>query len=626
MSHIITINNNNNNTNNNNNNNNNNTNNNKKIKTKNKKLNNINIFKLLFNRFNKHQKTCLTKTEELLDYILNSNNIKYIKNYLKKNSIHNPNLTNFDLIVKKIYKMSNNSIIIEKIKKIAFEMIYDFNNQTQNNQTHIKNLITKNILLTYESYNNIVSNSPDININNLYNKDHLETIIGYLILLNYKTENFKEFELFKWELLDASIGFMYQLKKYINLQLKYFNILRGLYASYSDYYFKLLRYNYDVKQIIRNVTYWFKHINLDLNPSDTNLDNWRIYYMIHSSIYTKNFNIRNNILVYPSKINNNFNICEIYLDYVLNFPSIQITNLWDSSYTIIKEYEYITIRNLQLLISMNKYILQNYKLLNKTNPPSLEWKHAYHTLIFNIIHVMNKSFKDIQIYISKIQLYFEDYTMDAINLEYINTIMLELNNIFNIYINLNFSNDQLSNIIVSIFKIYNNFIFEKLFDNIYYFDKLWKHIIYTINKKNRIDKSFINYLFDKLIQNDFDYNKLELFASNVLPHKWLNILDSFSNEEILPEEFYDPFTNEIIMEPLILPITGQITDKNVIYTILLNNPVNPFNRLELSIKELEEYNIQPEIVQKLTQFKIDLKQKRQNTVYTRHKKTTGKIF
>ena len=572
-------------------------------------------FRFLFNRFKNQIKNNLVKTEELLDYIINSTNIKYIKKFLSKKSYDNPNLTNFDMIIKKIYKMPHNKILIEKIQKIAFEIVYAFkfniNEQPINEQNmdKIKKLMNRLRLLTYESYNNIVANSPNININNLYEHDQLETIIGYIIILNYNTDKFK---LFKWELFDASIGFIYQLKKYLKIQLKYFYILKGLYSSYSDYYSKLMMHNYDINQTIKNIKYWFKYLNVDLTPS-VEIDNWRIYYIIHSVRYTKNINIRRNILVYPEYINDNFSIVEIYMDYVLNFQNIQINNFWNATQTIIKEYEYMTLRNLKLLLSINKYIIKNLKNLTTNNDMmSLEWKNSYHTLSCNIVHMMNKSIKDIKSYRLIINLYYNDYAIYVINLEFINNILLEMDNIIDIYLSLKFNNDQFSNIIVRVFKMYDTYKFERIFDNIYYFDSIWKHIINTVKKKNKSDNQFIEYLCDKLIQNNFDYNNLEIYSRIMIPNNWIDTMDRFLNEDTLPDEFYDPFTNEIIYEPLILPITGQITDKNVIYKILSNNPINPFNRMELSIKELEEYNMQPEIIQKLTEFKINLKESRQN--------------
>ena len=59
-------------------------------------------FRFLFNRFKNQIKNNLVKTEELLDYIINSTNIKYIKKFLSHKSYDNPNLTNFDMIIKKI--------------------------------------------------------------------------------------------------------------------------------------------------------------------------------------------------------------------------------------------------------------------------------------------------------------------------------------------------------------------------------------------------------------------------------------------------------------------------------------------------------------------------------------------
>lgn len=567
-----------------------------------------NEFRFLFNRFKNQININSVKTEELLDYILDSNNSnnKYIKNFLKKKSNDVYNLTNFDIIVKKLSKMSHKPSIVEKLQKIAFDIVYCFKQPINDQYNYkIKKLMGRLYLLTYEPYQNIVANSPHININNLYNHNHLETIIGYLILFNYNTDKFSSY---KWELLDASIGFIYQLKKYLKVQLKYFYILKGLYASYSDYYSKLLQNNYDINQTIKNIKYWLQYLNMDLTPSE--IDNWRIYYIIHSLIYTKNINIRQNILIHPEYINNNIGIIEIYLEYVLNFHNIPINNFWNATQTVINESEYMSVRNIRLIVSINKYINKN-KNNNILSVVSIEWKNKYHTMICNIIHFMEKSVKEIQNYISRNNLYYTDYAIYVINLEYINNMLVELDNIIDVYMVLNFTNEQLSNIIVRIFKMYDTYKFERIFDNVYYFDSNWKYIISNIKKRNRQDNTFLEYLCDKLIQNGFDYNKLELYSRIVIPNKWIDIMDNFSNQEELPDEFYDPFTDEIIVEPMILPITGQITDKNVIYKILMNNPINPFNRLELTIKELEEYNMKPEIIEQLEQFKKDLKEKRQ---------------
>jgi hypothetical protein len=49
------------------------------------------------------------------------------------------------------------------------------------------------------------------------------------------------------------------------------------------------------------------------------------------------------------------------------------------------------------------------------------------------------------------------------------------------------------------------------------------------------------------------------------------------------------FTFEIIKTPIILPDTNQFVDKTVIEQILINNPINPFTGLTLTIEQLEKY-------------------------------------
>jgi len=77
----------------------------------------------------------------------------------------------------------------------------------------------------------------------------------------------------------------------------------------------------------------------------------------------------------------------------------------------------------------------------------------------------------------------------------------------------------------------------------------------------------------------------------------------------LEEEFGDPITGEIIQTPLVLPITKQIMEKNVIYKILLDNPFNPFNNLPLTIQELEEYNQKEENKEILNDFNMLFRKK-----------------
>ena len=49
-----------------------------------------------------------------------------------------------------------------------------------------------------------------------------------------------------------------------------------------------------------------------------------------------------------------------------------------------------------------------------------------------------------------------------------------------------------------------------------------------------------------------------------------------------------------------------IVDRDMIYRYLLTNNENPFNRLELNINILNEYNSRPKVINKLKAFKSEL--------------------
>jgi uncharacterized protein YukJ len=90
------------------------------------------------------------------------------------------------------------------------------------------------------------------------------------------------------------------------------------------------------------------------------------------------------------------------------------------------------------------------------------------------------------------------------------------------------------------------------------------------------------------------------------------LYEKCSNEVLIKnnidDEFLDPITCEIIKEPMFLPDTNQITDKQVIYQILLTNPRNPFSGLPLTYEELEKYNQSNDIINKINDFKTKMNQ------------------
>lgn len=82
------------------------------------------------------------------------------------------------------------------------------------------------------------------------------------------------------------------------------------------------------------------------------------------------------------------------------------------------------------------------------------------------------------------------------------------------------------------------------------------------------------------------------------------------NKEIedkeIPEELCDPIMSTLIEDPIMLPSTKIIMDKGVIARHLLSDPHDPFNRDELTMEKLEEFNEQDDIKKELDVLKVKI--------------------
>ncbi len=72
------------------------------------------------------------------------------------------------------------------------------------------------------------------------------------------------------------------------------------------------------------------------------------------------------------------------------------------------------------------------------------------------------------------------------------------------------------------------------------------------------------------------------------------------NYDDAPEEFFDPITTVIMEDPVLLPSSKTIIDRNTILTHLLSDPTDPFNRSSLTKEMLVEC---PDLKDKINQYK-----------------------
>ena len=60
------------------------------------------------------------------------------------------------------------------------------------------------------------------------------------------------------------------------------------------------------------------------------------------------------------------------------------------------------------------------------------------------------------------------------------------------------------------------------------------------------------------------------------------------NYDDAPEEFFDPITTILMEDPVLLPSSKTILDRSTIFTHLLSDPTDPFNRSNLTKEMLIE--------------------------------------
>ena len=174
-------------------------------------------------------------------------------------------------------------------------------------------------------------------------------------------------------------------------------------------------------------------------------------------------------------------------------------------------------------------------------------------------------------------------------------------------------------IMISIHKLNKNMVklneFCKEKNNIY---KMMMYIIdiYLLFDKKYLKiikndtRSFSNDKFDKIYQN---LNNIYKHKNVLLLYELLEEIKEITIEEDIeyeniPEDYLDPLYNTLMDNPVLLPSCGKYVDYDVIKKHLLYHNFDPFNRDELSLEQLEEYNNKPEIKEKNELFKKEIEE------------------
>lgn len=266
-------------------------------------------------------------------------------------------------------------------------------------------------------------------------------------------------------------------------------------------------------------------------------------------------------------------------DYDFDLDKI-IPTINESIDTIGKTLEYaiasytINSTNMFQAIMSNKYLLLINSIIDNMNIGlSLIKKFINNSDIIKLLHDVKKENDYI----------FSSHTIAGINLIYSKYIDICLNDKYkiNVLINNNIiSRTKYMNLFFEMIKIFEILAENKiLIDTNLNIDILEKYITHhKLNIENYNLVNFINHKKDELIEDD------------------------------LPEEFHDTIFMSVIKDPIMIPHSEDIHDKNSMLYYLSTNPINPLTREKLTVSDVVEYNKNKDILEKINEF-IEKKKK-----------------
>jgi hypothetical protein len=513
--------------------------------------------------------------------------IKTIK--FEKYDLHNSN--NLFLQDKDIFHKNLLLILIELFtKKYSFNIrnleqniiplkiyffIYDLIKYTYTELIHESKLITNNNTLLTLLVNERINNIKYIIEDSLlleYNKNFFETSLLWLIKIDKLDKLNKIDKLNKLNKIDNpdklnKIDNPDNLSKIDNLDEKYEECLKTIYL-YFDFNIDKIVITKNIYILISNIFDYklTKNYNLIIDfyyltnklLSKEERKKFAKHYFYISKVINKL--LKNFSLIYEKIRNENYVVFEVIYEMCFIFNQ---TLLYFGNYRRLFENEY----------DKNIYYFKKFCCVFLEN------------IIFNIDKLIDgvkkKMDYDIKYYQHSIKVLF--ITLKYLCLHYKKIIFCdELKQLFSEVIE--YFLNKTKNIAV------NNIEFDliSIYCNI-------KDIVIEINNIN----------FFKNV--DFSDLKLKLLELNKIT---INQLVFFNNHdkkiiEIYDDKYCDPITNTLIGTPIMVP-ENVIVDKNMITRYLLTHNENPFNRLELNINILNEYNNRPDVLIKINEYKKEL--------------------
>jgi len=517
-----------------------------------------------------------------------------------------------------------------------------------NKNTIIYNVIEKNIDLLNIKYDeikkydkNVVYETLILSLLKITIEPSLNTIENNNILIrdyNYIIESvgvdeniLHNFDLIKKHVLNNNKKLV---KKYENLNKVLYNKLnKKLLEKIYKFYIDLIHIFIEKKCIIENNEFFSGII--------TDMIDFYIYYNKKYSYVYRDLIEKKELFTFFTDIFNskssNINIDIKLIDFITNIyinesiyisgnkKKINITNLLDKSlifYISLDSYEGYTKNDIKYkMISLYNNIFNTPYILHENMCKIVEEKN-------NISRFLIAFIEDINIFIGNFIVYYKLYLT---NRDY-----SKIANIYYIYIEdyirfykyiLKKHQDKIDEdvITISIHKLNNNII--KLNDLCRERNNVFKIMLYIIDIYLLLDTKYLQIIKNDIISfNTVTFRNIYDNMITIYKHKnvllFYELLTEISELDVtkevdfgdIPDEFLDPLYNTLIENPIILPSSGNHMDYNVIKKHLLYHNFDPFNRAELTLEKLDEYNNSVEIIEKNELFKKKIEEWKINII------------
>lgn len=430
--------------------------------------------------------------------------------------------------------------------------------------------------------------------------------------------------------------------------------------------YKIIKNTYitqNITKFLDNSIFWINNRHDKLVQIDDILENINIYYQTNNIILTENSTILICELFSSNTISKNPNIKLDFIYIVYNYlcdliektsKSLAISNYIEYNENIekiihtllplfnsIKNKEIYNISDASIFsaIFINTiFINDEYKYTFDKNMN----KDFFKEFIYNILNNYQTTLDEILTQLSMIN--NEESESDMVNSRTINKCKKKINSynklliIFSLFfknITKHYSNIILDNELKQCFmnilvmfinkmtieqsrykiKDKSNITFKPL-DTI----SLLKDIILNITYNKHNETKFIELISEHelyketgiirllSILNKKDIIKtLEYDRLNLLNMKITDYSEQHKKKEDIeiPDELCDPIMSTLIKNPIMLP-NDIVMDYEVISRHLLTSKTNPFNREELTIEILDDYNKKKDVIEKLNKFKLKL--------------------